>query len=1309
MTEHTKFLAPRTCTVVDERDLRPERARTSTLTEHADAGVYVLIAEPGAGKTTAFETEASGADAEFVSVRNFLTFDRAEWHDKTLFLDGLDDSRAGISDGRTPLDDIRRKLECLGRPRFRLSCRWADWLAANDRDRLREVSPDGDVRVMRLDPLSRQNIKDILAKNHDVEDPEAFIAIAKDRGMEGLLSNPQSLELIAKTVAGGKWPDSRLEMFEEACRLLARETNGEHLAAKPSAAEVDPLLTAAGRLSAVQLLSGNAGYTLTDRTEPNEDHPSLSAIGDDPGGRARQVLGTRLFAGVTEGRLSPAHKQIAEFLAARHVSGLVDAGLPLARVLALITGFDGQVMPGFWNFVSWLAVHNKRSRKKIARLHPSGLIYAGDRETYSADEKRAILLNLRREWRRNAACSRSTGRVPGFGGIVSPELECTFREILLDPNRGHENQCYLLLLMQMLGDGEPLPGLSEHLLAMVRDESWYPNVRAEALCVLTGYSEQGHLDTAVLEALLVEIEGGLIDDASDHLLGILLKSLYPRVLSMKAALKHLREPKLKTMMGEYSKFWTEHVRRESTSEQLAEFLDGIVGNRAECRMFMSGEVGRKTRMAQLPMEVFEQVLKPGGGQVAAEQLYDWLGTFSENEGQTFDIDVAGLQACLEWHEELLKDLIAYAVGKCVAGGEDCTDVIERRVGGVRPFRYARWCLEKALTADSPEAAAFYLSELCECVAVGRRPGGLTIKSVRSALAGNASLLEEFERMSEAAADTKGHHTASTLQESAERNEERRTDTSALVKKEPFTSEEPEIGQRDLHCAAKAYLGFDRNWKGGTSRKRLAEFARQCGFSTDVLLEAMELSVHRADLPGCDDVVRLFDERRVSLLVLPLMAGLHSLEESGRLSMAGLDEGLGRLAVTILYTLPQLLVDPDNVDGTRAYRPAWFRELLRDNPALVSDVLCRTALRKLETGVQQPTELYEMATAADHEAVAKLVAVRVLEQFPEVDTETGKFALCLALRAALAYCEWSAVDQVVDERLGREGLEAAERSCWLLAGYHTSPGRHGDEFRALASDDSQLTWLAEFLSHGRVWSTLTRRLAVADVPFWVSMAYAAYRTHGLTEDGFRLVENEIGKLADDTSAVATEALQSLLEERDVELWMPATADSLERQTMKRREREYEHCDIGKVVETLGNRHPANAGDLAALIFDELSDLSEKIRNDSTSDWRQHWNLNHHSQPVDPKPENACRDAILSDLQERVVRLGIDAQPEGVYANDKRADIRVNFGGFNVPVEIKRSCHSDVWTAIKEQLIAKYTCSPGASGYGIYLVFWFSTLR
>ena len=77
-------------------------------------------------------------------------------------------------------------------------------------------------------------------------------------------------------------------------------------------------------------------------------------------------------------------------------------------------------------------------------------------------------------------------------------------------------------------------------------------------------------------------------------------------------------------------------------------------------------------------------------------------------------------------------------------------------------------------------------------------------------------------------------------------------------------------------------------------------------------------------------------------------------------------------------------------------------------------------------------------------------------------------------------------------------------------------------------------------------------------------------------------------------------------------------------------------------------------------------------------------------------------------QRLERLEIDAQPEGRYADDKRADIRVAYRNrFNVPVEIKKSNHRGLWTSIRDQLVEKYTRDPGCDGYGVYVVLWFGS--
>ena len=113
----------RTCTEITDSAHRADATEAKPLSEFRSAAAYVLLGDPGAGKTRAFQRESGelGDGAKMVSARDFLTFDvenRPEWWQKTLFIDGLDEERAGKKDLRSVLDDLRNRLDRLGRPRF---------------------------------------------------------------------------------------------------------------------------------------------------------------------------------------------------------------------------------------------------------------------------------------------------------------------------------------------------------------------------------------------------------------------------------------------------------------------------------------------------------------------------------------------------------------------------------------------------------------------------------------------------------------------------------------------------------------------------------------------------------------------------------------------------------------------------------------------------------------------------------------------------------------------------------------------------------------------------------------------------------------------------------------------------------------------------------------------------------------------------------------------------------------------------------------------------------------------------------------
>ena len=1297
------YFAPRTCRIVRENDDQQEMGENLSLGDFADVGAYVLIAEPGAGKTSEFQLEAAKQDALFVTVRDFLTFDKSEWLGRTLFLDGLDESRVGGIDGRGPLDRIREKIDKLGRPHFRVSCRWSFWFASNDREHLSRVSCDGELRVIRLQSLSENAIKEILAKNHGVASPEKFIEDAKERGVYRLLENPQNLMLFASAVAGGNWPDSRRETFEQACGILAKEPNHEHRIAGQSSNEFASSLDIAGRLCAIQVLSGNLGYTLSDRAEPDMDFPSYIEIARDSLDEIRRILGTRLFTGAAEGKLQPVHRQIAEFLASRYVATVIRNGLPLKRVLALITGFDGELMPQFSNFVSWLGVHSKRSRKVLSRLNPSGLVHMAEPEMYSSEEKKDMVINLRREWVRNPSCFRGLRRSSGIGRIVSPELESMFREILSNLDRSHEQQSYVMDILQMLADGTPLLELSDVLNTIVVDSSRSHGVRCWALDVLIEYMRTGGLDSTLLVTSLHEIHDGTVEDPSDELMGILLEGLYPAVISMEEAKRYLRKPKQREVSSAYTRFWKYHVLKESTWEQLAELMDSIAANIDEYKDFLDGERAIDTGMWELPFKVLNEILSPfhsDAQPVSIHRLYEWLEVIANTDISSKEQKSSRLRWEFESDPRKLKELMAYAIESSTTNNLNRENPTHVFLLGLRSYGYICWCLEQSVVAEEPSIAEEYVRELVSCFSDGIGTDRLSVEEARTALSAKGPLLNQFDELM----DTREWTTrAEVAKQSPSADEE---DINSRETTEDVETRQVSLGVTplELHHAAVAYLGLLSEFSGESSYDRVMVHEGGDKERVDLIIEMFEQAVRREDLPHFEEVLSSIDQDKVEISVLPFTAGLHHLEQDGRLSIEELSTAGIFLAVTLLHALLNKCFAPDIAVRSDRFRPKWFLNLLETRLETVADVMYRTSMLKLSSGVQPVIELRELATETDYRDVATIVSLRVLKEFPALNTDELKLAFCWVIIAALESCNWDDLVLLIRERIVRSDITDVERSCLGVAGYFISPSDFGETIDALRNEE-ELKWLVRLISVAKFNKEFAKRLDASDIPPLVELVGRAIDIFGLSEETYWWVSDLILKLGSTQSEVAGEHLEEMAKSHRTAFCSDSIARARENWLRKRREQKFRYCTTSEVADTLDNRRPANVADLAALTTDELTQLSACVRQGATSDWRQYWNVDEHNRPDNPKPENACRDAILSDLNMRLENRGIDAQAESTYADDARADIRVSYSDTSIPIEIKRSCHPALWTAISEQLIEKYTTDPKADGFGIYVVFWF----
>jgi hypothetical protein len=125
--------------------------------------------------------------------------------------------------------------------------------------------------------------------------------------------------------------------------------------------------------------------------------------------------------------------------------------------------------------------------------------------------------------------------------------------------------------------------------------------------------------------------------------------------------------------------------------------------------------------------------------------------------------------------------------------------------------------------------------------------------------------------------------------------------------------------------------------------------------------------------------------------------------------------------------------------------------------------------------------------------------------------------------------------------------------------------------------------------------------------------------------------------------------------------PHLRHALANQERRRRETEYDRPDWPSTIKALSNGAPATVADLHALLLDQLDDLRARIARENTDIYKSFWNLDGYSRPQTPRPEDACRDMLVTLLRPALAPTGIMVEPEGHMVADKRADISAAMPG------------------------------------------------
>ena len=956
---------------------------------------------------------------------------------------------------------------------------------------------------------------------------------------------------------------------------------------------------------------------------------------------------------------------------------------------------------------AWLAAHCKDARAELIERDPIGVGLYGDIREFFTDEKRALLKALNREASRLDSAWRMTA---AFGALATPDMEPALKAILSDSNPDRDHQMFTYFVLRVLREGGPLPNLSELLLEIVRDDTRWPPVNYAALDAFIHNCSDIEDKTSKLKALLADIHTGTLSDTNNELLGTLLAQLYPHDLPPSEVWNYLSEKGNPELIGRHLRFWDTELIEKSSDEQVAELLDNLNERLPRLQSVLDVRY-----LNSLPLKILARGLKAHGDKLDTERLYDWLDVgFSENQDRFWGLAkeaISEIRSWLEQRPKVHKAIFMERLSRCSESDEfrwHAFNVRNRLYGASSPSDFGLWCLKQAAAmADTkPHIAEFLLEWAVGAHTDQRSNKGLSLKVLQEHTQRNEMLKAYLDRLlAPPSIPSRQQEWQEQDRQYAEEQRGEKEKLLAYIRSNEAALRENQAAPALLHQMAYKFLGRFSHRGGDAGLKAIEEWLQGDCDLIDATLQGLRGTVDREDVPDIDEILGLRERGHMHYLSLPFLAGLAELEKTApEEEPSRWNDDRIRKAIAFYYCTPHM-----------DYRPGWYQRLLVARPEIVAEVQVQFAICEFRSGREHIYKLWELAHDPSQAQVAKHASLPLLRAFPTRCKLNQIENLNHLLWAALQYADRSSLQELIKKKLSRKSMNDAQRVYWLAAGIIVSPRTYKDLLRDfLQGREGQIRHLSVFFYPDDHVHPSLPELGVKVLECLIRLvgSYAGpdqwLNLEGLDTpetQASRLVNDLIQRLAASPTKNASEALAVLLTDPALSRWRDVLSQAQDAQRVTRRDASYHHHIIEQVCWTLNGGTPANAAALADLVTDHLDEIARKIRGGPTSDWRQYWNVDQYNRPTCEKPEDACRDNLLSDLQDRLKQLDIDAQPEGQYANDKRADIRVSCRDFQVPIEIKRNVHRDLWSAPRNQLIAQYTIDPDTDGYGIYLVFWF----
>ncbi|MCH7692857.1 MAG: hypothetical protein IID50_05375 [Proteobacteria bacterium] len=946
---------------------------------------------------------------------------------------------------------------------------------------------------------------------------------------------------------------------------------------------------------------------------------------------------------------------------------------------------------------AWLIALLPEYAVQLIKADPFGALIYGDAGQWAVPTRRTALKLLSDYAANKDPWFRADDwYAPLLGSLAHPELVEDFRNILKDEPSPHVTS----VVLSAMEYGKPLSEMGDDLLEFIRDPD-HPHrhwLNDDALRVFIRVCPER---IAERKALLEEVHAGAVKDEDRMLRAALLAELYPTEIGPHEVVHYFADANI-SGRGTMDWFIRHELMEKTPSSDLPVLADTILANPDDVKKL--GEFNRR----ELNGTFIRRLLESHGDTATPDQIYAWLGIYMDRYHTAHlnkeDADI--IRAYFEAHPELYVGLFRHWLSQTAPDGKHDygfhhIDFRARMLLASPPLNFPETLLTWAAAETDSDKAEFLFEEAVEMVMWGNLGAfSVSLDHLFDYVEAHPVFAEIWERKRTTAVPEWRWEQARRAQNHRKEREGKRANVVNIL---TSRLEDLRTGKdlRNLDFGANIFFGL--SYEARNEDEPVERIRRQTNDEiTEAIIEGFEALLKTDNPHAPSDIVNLDCKSRRYWASFAVLAGAdivaaRSLEEFLALPNANLKAALA-------YHL---------VHSQGGQTRTWDKKIMIEHHGLAREVLAEIWRAQLAGGKKEHLNGTYVGRTEDISTPIILSAIPILlHENPALPPRI----LGDLLNVILHHGDAEVLRPLAPMALADRRVRGEARTLWLAVAALLSPDDYTHKLDRNLPSSSRDVWATHGILTAGAGTLMYGLESVPQLQMSISILgkyfnnvplFIGERVRGPwdTEDAARSIRGLIDALAGLATEEAAKAFETLIADPALHEWHHHLRHSQAIQAKNLRDTQFKRPSAQDVCTLLGGGAPAGMEDFQVLAVDILDDIAADIRGNNANMWKSFWTHAGRGKLDKPKIENDSRDAMLPWIRPYLSARGITIEPEGAAADQKRVDIRLTSAGTGtLPIEVKRNQNDELWTAMRDQLLERYTDDPSTGGYGIYLVIW-----